>query len=49
MCALRSNRKESADVSHTAGTATITLKSDIADERLKKVIEEQGYSLTDIK
>ena len=40
---------ESADVSHTAGTATITLKSDIADERLKKVIEEQGYSLTDIK
>ncbi len=40
---------ESADVSHTAGTATITLKSDIADEKLKKVIEEQGYSLTDIK
>ena len=34
---------ESAEVSHQAGTAVVTLKTPISDEDLKKIIEDQDY------
>ncbi len=36
---------ESAVVSHTDGTADVTLKSEISDAELKKVVEEKGYKV----
>ena len=39
----------SAEVSHKSGTATVTLSSDISDSTLKKIIESDGYTVTDIK
>ena len=35
----------SAEVSHEAGTAIVTLSADIADEVLKKCVEDQGYTV----
>ncbi len=35
-------------VSHTSGTAVVTLSAAIADETLKSTVEEQGYKVTDI-
>ena len=34
-----------ADVSHVSGTATVTLSKDIADDILKKTVEDQGYKV----
>ena len=34
-----------AVVSHEAGTATVTLTADVADEVLKKAVEDQGYQV----
>lgn len=36
---------ERADVSHEAGTATLWLKAEIADERLKSAVEDLGYGV----
>jgi len=38
-----------AVVSHKKGTAKLTLSAEIADEVLKKTVEDQGYPVTDIK
>lgn len=35
----------SAQVSHKTGTAVVTLTSDVADETLKKTVEDQGYKV----
>ncbi len=32
-----------AEVSHTAGTAVVTLRSDLADEALQQAVEAQHY------
>lgn len=34
-----------ADVSHQSGTAVVHLRAEIADEVLKKAVEEQGYKV----
>lgn len=39
---------EMAEVSYQAGTAIVTLKADITNEELKKVIEDQDYKVLDI-
>jgi len=39
---------EQATVDYKAGTAVVTLKADIDDENLKKVVEEQDYTVTAI-
>ena len=36
---------ESAQASHTDGTVIVILKEDIADEVLKKVVEDEGYTV----
>lgn len=38
---------DSAVASHTDGTATVTLNGDVDDAVLKKVIEDQGYTVKD--
>lgn len=38
-----------AEVSHEAGTAVVTLKEEVADEVLKKTVEEQDYKVLDIQ
>ncbi|MDE6025373.1 MAG: heavy metal translocating P-type ATPase [Lachnospiraceae bacterium] len=40
---------ESADVSHEKGTAVVTLSSDVADDVLKKAVEEKDYTVTGIE
>ncbi len=40
---------EAAVVSHQAGTAVVTLKAEISNEELKKVIEDQDYKVLDIQ
>ena len=40
---------ENAEVSHTAGTAVVTLSADVADGVLKKAVEDKEYTVTDIK
>ena len=40
---------ECAIVSHTAGTAVVTFKSEVANDVLKKAIEDQGYKVTGIQ
>ena len=37
-----------AEVSHTAGTAVVTLEKEISDDVLKQAVAEQGYQVTDI-
>ena len=39
---------EAATVSHTAGTAVVTLKAEVADAALKKAVEDAGYPVTEI-
>ena len=34
-----------AEVSHKKGTAVVTCREEISDERLRAVIEEQGYTV----
>ena len=38
-----------AVVSHEAGTAIVTLSADVADDVLKKAVEDQDYKVTDIR
>ena len=38
-----------AVVSHEAGTAVVTLASDVADETLKDAVEAQDYKVTSIE
>ena len=40
---------ESAEVSHEAGTAVVTLKEEVADDVLKKAVEAQDYEVKGIK
>ena len=40
---------EEAVVSHENGTAVLTLAEDIANEELKKIIEEQDYEVVSIE
>ena len=40
---------DSAEVSHEAGTAVVTLNSDVSDEVLKKTVEDQDYKVTSIQ
>lgn len=37
-----------AEVSHTVGTAIVTLNSDISDDELKKAVEDHDYKVTKI-
>lgn len=39
---------EQAEVSHEKGTAVVTLSADIADEKLKKAVEDKDYKVTEI-
>ena len=39
---------ELAEVSHEKGTAVVTLKEDVDTEVLKKAVEDQDYSVTEI-
>ena len=39
---------ESAVVSHTAGTAVVTLSAPVADDVLKNAVEAQDYPVTEI-
>ena len=39
---------QSAQVSHTKGTAVVTLRSDIVDEALKKAVEAEDYTVVSI-
>ena len=39
---------ESAAVSHTAGTAVVTLNGEVSDAVLKKAVEDQGYDVVSI-
>lgn len=38
-----------AQVSHKEGTAIVTLSAPVADEVLKKAIEDQGYPVLEIR
>ena len=38
-----------ADVSHEKGTAVLTLNAEVADELLKKTVEDQDYKVMDIQ
>ena len=40
---------ETAEVSHEAGTAVVTLNSKINDDVLKKAVEEKDYTVTGIE
>ena len=40
---------EKAVVSHEAGTAVVTLSGEIADEALKKAVEEQDYKVLSVE
>ena len=40
---------DSAEVSHEASTAVVTLNSDVQDEVLKKTVEDQDYKVTSIQ
>ena len=39
----------SAEVSHEKNQAIVTLAEDVADEVLKKAVEDQDYTVTDIQ
>ena len=38
-----------AEVSHTAGTAVVTLEKAVSDDVLKQAVTDQGYQVTDIQ
>ena len=40
---------ETAEVSHEAGTAVVTLNAEISDEVLKKTVEDQDYKVLGIE
>ena len=37
-----------AEVSHTSGTAVVTLETDVDNQTLKQAVEAQDYSVTNI-
>ncbi len=39
---------EEAEVSHEAGTAVVTLNAEVADDVLKKAVEDKDYKVTGI-
>lgn len=43
------NQVDQVKVSHKKGTAVVKLNEEVADEALKKAVEDQGYSVTAIK
>ena len=40
---------EAAEVSHEKGTAVVKMASEVADEVLKKAVEDQDYQVTGIQ
>ena len=40
---------KSAEASHTAGTAVLTLTQDVDNTKLKAAVEEQGYKVRSIR
>ena len=40
---------EEAAVNHKEGTAMVSLKEAVADEVLKKAVEDRGYHVTEIR
>jgi len=40
---------DEAVVSHEEGTAVLTLNAEVADEVLKKIVEDEGYEVTEIE
>ena len=40
---------EAAEVSHEAGTAVVTLATDVANDVLKNAVEAKDYKVTDIQ
>lgn len=40
---------DEAEVSHTAGTAVVTLNAELDDETLKKTVEDQDYKVVGIE
>ena len=40
---------DEAAVSHEAGTAVVTLNAEIADDLLKKAVEDQDYKVLEIQ
>ena len=40
---------DTAEVSHEAGTAVVTLNSEISNEVLKKTVEDKDYTVTAIE
>lgn len=40
---------DSAVVSHEAGTAVVTLNAELADDVLKKTVEDQDYQVLEIQ
>ena len=40
---------EQAEVSHETGSAVVTLSAEVADETLKKTVEDQDYKVTAIE
>ncbi len=43
------NGVTSAEVSHEKGTAVVVLSSDVADDVLKKAVEDRDYTVTGIE
>ena len=39
---------DTAEVSHEAGTAVLTLNAEVSDEVLRKTVEDQDYQVTGI-
>ena len=40
---------ECAEVSHVEGTAVVTLNAELADEVLKKTVEDQDYTVLSVE
>lgn len=40
---------DAAEVSHTAGTAVVTLNADVSDDVLTKAVEDKDYKVTGIE
>ena len=40
---------EEAAVSHEKGTAVVSMETEVADEVLKKAVEDQGYQVENIQ
>ena len=40
---------DTADVSHEAGTAIVTLNAEVSEDVLKKAVEDQDYKVLEIR